>query len=316
VTARAAATFARSGRGAPHNAPVSVGIIDVGSNTARLLIAARGRHACVAAIREERAHVGLGEEIERCGHIGARKLAEAAEHCRAYASIARRLGVSEVDVVVTAPGRQAANGGALVDALAAATEAPVRVLSSEEEGRLAYLGAVAGSGTLPRTVAVCDVGGGSTEIVVGTRGPGSEWVRSVDIGSLRLTNRLLGDDPPGKAAVRAARSAAREALAGLEPPPARAALATGGSARALRKLVGRTLGAEQLERALRETARRPAEKLARRLDLDPHRARTLAAGAVILLEVQRCLGGPPFRVARGGLREGAALELLAAAVAA
>jgi exopolyphosphatase/pppGpp-phosphohydrolase len=95
-----------------------------------------------------------------------------------------------------------------------------------------------------------------------------------------------------------------------------AAYATGGSARALGKLVGPRLGAEELAVALRIVAERPSRRLAKTFDLSPTRARTLAAGALLLVCTQRLLG-VPLEVARAGLREGVALSLLAdAAVAA
>ena len=100
-------------------------VIDVGSNTVRLLVA-RPTAAGLVAAHEEKAFVGLGEEILRRGYIGEAKLAETADLARRYAGIARKHGVDLLEVVVTAPGRQAPNGDELVDALARATRAPVR----------------------------------------------------------------------------------------------------------------------------------------------------------------------------------------------
>ncbi len=287
----------------------TVAVLDVGSNTARLLIAAPCRHGAIAAIGDRRAHLGLGREIERHGDIPAPKLAETAGCAHEYAELARAAGAARLAVIVTAPGRQAGNAGALLDALAEATGAAPRVLSSAEEGRLAYDGATAMAGALPRTIGVCDVGGGSTELVVGERGHAPSFTCSIDIGSLRLTSRCLGSDPPRKADIKAARQEVERCFAGVVAPHPKVALAAGGSARALRKLVGRLLGEPQLERALREVAARPSAKIARRFDLDPDRARTLAAGAVILLEASARLGAP-FEVARGGLREGMAVALM------
>ncbi len=100
------------------------------------------------------------------------------------------------------------------------------------------------------------------------------------------------------------------------PPLPQAAYATGGSARALAKLVGQQLGSEELAVALHILAERPSRRLAKTFDLSPSRACTLAAGALLLARTQRLLG-VPLEVARAGLREGVALSLLAdAAVAA
>ena len=172
-----------------------VGVIDVGSNTVRLLVATVG-NGHVRTVREERTHLGLGEELLRHGRIRRRKLDEVADVTGDYARIARKLGVRELETVVTAPGRQGDEPARLLDVLGRATAGEVRVVSAEEEGRLAFEGAVSRADTGESVVAVCDVGGGSTELVVGTQLLGPAWVRSVDLGSLRLTAALLPGDPP------------------------------------------------------------------------------------------------------------------------
>src|SRR3954451_25208358 len=110
---------------------MKVGIIDVGSNTVRLLAAQRGPGAAVYPVREERRQVGLGEAIERQGSITAAKLAEAASTAGAYAKLARRLGCARTEVVARAPGRQSATGGDLFVALRDAVGLAPRVLSAE-----------------------------------------------------------------------------------------------------------------------------------------------------------------------------------------
>jgi exopolyphosphatase/guanosine-5'-triphosphate,3'-diphosphate pyrophosphatase len=189
------------------------------------------------------------------------------------------------------------------------------VLSADDEGRLAYDGAVARSFGLPEVVAVVDVGGGSSEIVVGTPLLGAAWVRSLTTGSLHLTRLLLDSDRPSREALEAARDVVRRALDGVQPPSPDLALAAGGSARAAAKAIGETFDADELDELARLAARKSARDLARAFGLRPNRARTLAAGAIVLAETARLLGRP-FELARGGLREGAALALAAAHVAA
>jgi exopolyphosphatase/pppGpp-phosphohydrolase len=171
------------------------------------------------------------------------------------------------------------------------------------------------SGAGRRLVAVCDVGGGSAQIAVGTRRDGLAWVRSVDIGSMRLTSRLLGDDPPGDAAVARARDEMDRMLNGFVPPAPETALAVGGSARALRSIVGNVLGPDELDEVAGILARTPASDITGLYGIDLERVRTLAAGAVILEALQDRLH-VPLRVVRGGLREGAVLELARRAEAA
>jgi len=291
-----------------------VAIVDVGSNTARLLVAVR-RGKQLSTLREDKAYLALGADIERNGRISRAKLSETETVTRRFAEIARKLGADAVDVIVTAPGRQTSEPDALVDTLAQATRAPVRVLSAEEEGLLAYEGALARTGSTLESIAVCDVGGGSTEIVVGAPPSAPTWIRSVDLGALRLTARTLESDPPRKRELQAATEEAQRCLEGIVPPRPNAGLAVGGSARALAKLVGPRLGERELRKALGLATARRAAKVAKAYGLDEERARVLPAGAIILTEVTLRLG-VPLQLARGGLREGAALALLAQAAAA
>ena len=291
-----------------------VAVLDVGSNTVRLLVA-EARGSSVAAVREAKKLLLLGKEIERRGSLSHVKLEDVRQCASGFAALARESGVARLDVVVTAPGRQAENAAQLLRILGQATAAPVRVLSADEEGRLAWEGAVAASAEPGGTLAVCDVGGGSTEIVVGTRQHGPAWSRSLDVGCLRLTERLIDSDPPGKEAMRRVRESVAEAFDGLTAPLPQAAIATGGTARALKKVVGGSLGEAELDQAVRRLTKRTAREISRSAGVDRERARTLLAGALILCEVQRRLARPLI-VSPAGLREGVALGLLAEPAAA
>jgi exopolyphosphatase/guanosine-5'-triphosphate,3'-diphosphate pyrophosphatase len=285
-----------------------VAVIDVGSNTVRLLVSEE-RGGRIEPVREARRLLLLGKEIERSGALSPGKLDAARRCARRFATLAHEADSAKLEVVVTAPGRQSANADELVRVLAEATAAPVRILSPDEEGRLAWDGAVAASAEVAPVLAVCDVGGGSTEVVVGTRKSGPVWSRSLDIGSLRLTERLLELAPPGKEGIRAGQATIAAAFDAFTPPLPQAALATGGTARALKKLVGVRLGEEELAAAVRRLTKRSAREVARSVGIDRERARTLPAGALILAEVQRRLD-TPLVVSTAGLREGLALALM------
>jgi exopolyphosphatase/guanosine-5'-triphosphate,3'-diphosphate pyrophosphatase len=282
-----------------------VGVVDVGANTVRLQVS-RGKEILV----REKAMLRLGEAIERWGRIPDEKLDETAAVVARFAAEAHRHGVQRLEVLVTSPGRQAANGEELVGRLAAAAGAPARVLDATEEGRLGFLGATATTrGPSKQLIAVVDVGGGSAQIVVGTRRNGPAWARSLDIGSMRLTSRMGFSDPPGAEALATARAEVVRLLEGVVPPLPQAAIAVGGSARAIRSIVGPDLGAEELERVLDLLARLPAAKVVARYGVEPDRVPTLPAGAVILAAIRERLA-VPLRVGRGGVREGALLELV------
>ncbi len=289
-------------------------VLDIGSNTARLLVA-EVRKGRIVPVREERYYLGLGAEILHHGSVGAAKLEEAADVTRMFAKLARKCRADEVDVIVTAPGRQAANPGELLATIARASGTVARILSAREEGELAYEGALTLEDVGRRRVAVCDVGGGSTEIVVGDGGQPSFWNTSVDLGSLRLTAACFEGDPPSAGAIAAAERLAADLFAQVEPPRAELALAVGGSARALAKLVGPVFGEGELTQALALSGAKRSAKVARAFGVDEQRARVLPAGAIVLREVTRRLGRP-LQLARGGLREAAVSRMLAEALAA
>jgi exopolyphosphatase/guanosine-5'-triphosphate,3'-diphosphate pyrophosphatase len=284
-----------------------VGVIDVGANTARLLVAdiQGGRST---AVLETRTPVRLGEEIERSGVVSARKIDEVAAAVEHAVDTAWEAGADDLAVLVTSPGRQSANGKELARAVARRCDVRVRRLTAAEEARLAYLGALSSTSVAASSVAVCDVGGGSAQIAVGPPLRAPAWIRSVDIGSLRLTRRFFEADPPRRRELSTARASLDVLLAEIAPPPVAAALATGGTARALQKLVGRRLGPGELAEALEIVSRRKAKDVERAFAVPHWRARLLPAGAVILSALQERLA-VELRVARSGLREGAALEL-------
>jgi|SRR5581483_7778440 len=293
---------------------MQVAVVDVGSNTIRMLVAS-GDDGGIVRVRERKTRIGLGAEVELTGRISRAKLVEASAAVALCTAEARAVGCRRIEIVAASPGRQAANAGELIRVLARAGRAPVRVLSQEEEARLAFHGAIASGAQVDETVAVCDVGGGSTQIAFGTAELGPVWLRSIDLGSLRLTVRRLDDDPPGKKAMAAARADVRVAFDGVTVPLPKSALVVGGTARALRKLVGGRLGAEELDAALRTLRKQRSAEVARQFGVEPGRARTLPGGAVIVAELHRRLG-IPLEVASGGIREGLASSLLAELAAA
>jgi len=281
---------------------VRIGVVDVGSNTIRLLLAqVDGRD--LVPIEKERVRLSLGAEIERTGTVSDVSVATAAKAVGKLCALARSGGAEMLDVFLTAPGRQSSNADALVDALTRASKHSVRILSTDEEGRLAYAGAVATADVdLPRNIAVCDVGGASTEIAVGDPNADPKWVQSVDLGSVRLTARVDGTE--------AARAEASSAFASVDPPAVEAALAVGGSARAARRLVGPWLGEAELTEALRIVAAKPGQTISRKYGVHRTRVTILPAGLVLLAEVQGRLG-VPLHVCDGGIREGAVLATVA-----
>ena len=127
-----------------------VGVLDVGSNTARLLVADVGRDGNVVAVATESTHLGLGAEIAESGTLRPKTIARAAAVCRRYAKRARGLEATRTEIIVTAPGRQGDAASSFVARLSDETRLPVRILSADEEGELAYRGAVSRLDRAPR----------------------------------------------------------------------------------------------------------------------------------------------------------------------
>lgn len=196
-----------------------VGAIDCGTNSIRLLIADRVDGRLTDVHREMRI-VRLGQGVDATGRFAP----EAIERTRAaladYAELMRHHGVERLRMVATSATRDAANRDVFF-AMTAEVLGPVvdgavaEVITGTEEAALSFRGAVAELDAAAAPFVVVDLGGGSTEVVLGTAesGPAVVASRSVDIGCVRLTERCLHSDPPTAAEIAAAREVVRDALA-------------------------------------------------------------------------------------------------------
>jgi exopolyphosphatase/guanosine-5'-triphosphate,3'-diphosphate pyrophosphatase len=283
--------------------------IDIGSNTTRVLVAEPGEGQ-LRTVMEQRAYTRIGKASKHNGRIDADKIAEVAEVVATQVRLAAELGAEAIRTVATAAIRDAANRDEVVAEIARVAGVAVEVLSEDEEGRLAFVGATKTLGhPVEGEIAVVDVGGGSSEIVLGTVPGGAHHVHSFKIGSGSLADDFLEKDPPSAAELRALRDHLGDFFEGVEIERPDQAVAVGGSATSLRRLVGAVLEYETLERAVRVLAGAPIIEVARRFELDARRVRVLPAG-VLLLEKLSELLGQPLQIGKGGLREGVILDLL------
>ncbi|MGC1166403.1 MAG: hypothetical protein WA862_09860 [Solirubrobacterales bacterium] len=261
-------------------------------------------------VMEQRAYTRINKALDGDGAIAAVKVEEVCEVVATQVRLAQELGAETIRAVATAAIREAANGEAAAKAIGEAAGVQVDVLSDEEEGRLSFIGATKGLGhPVDGKIGVVDVGGGSTEIIIGTVAGGVEKVRSWRVGSGVLADELIGSDPPSAAEIRKVRDRIDDIFAGVEVEHPAQAVAVGGSATSLRRLVGTVLEYETLERGIRVLSGAPSADVARRFELDPVRVRILATGVLLLEKVSELLG-QPLQIGKGGLREGVILDLL------
>lgn len=288
-----------------------IACIDIGSNTTRLLVADLVDGAVVPLV-QERSFTRLGRVCRPGEPVPPATLELLAEVVAEQVAVAREAGALALRVVATAALRRTADGAAACAALGTAAGVSVELLGAEEEARLAFAGATAAlRGTAAdEPIAVADIGGGSSEVIVGTRGGGVAWSCSLPIGSGDLAEEHLRHDPPLPSELGAIATVAEAAFAGIEVPPVTRAVAVGGSATSLRRLVGERLDPEALVRAVATLASAPAAVVASQHDLDPVRVHLLPAGILVLAAVAARLG--PLTVAEGGLREGLVLAQAAA----
>jgi exopolyphosphatase/guanosine-5'-triphosphate,3'-diphosphate pyrophosphatase len=290
--------------------------VDIGSNTTRLLVAEVDEDGVWRELMTQRAYTLIGKQTGSSGRLRKKVITNVSEVVSTQVRLAREMGADDITIVATAAVRAAPNRDKLVEAVLDRTDLPVRILSGSEEAQLAFIGATKRLGAPAEgTIAVIDVGGGSTEIAIGTVDEGSTWDATFRVGSGMLTESYVKSDPPGVGELSRVRQHVSGVFEGLDLPAVDKAVAVGGTATSLRRIVGAELSHETLERGLRILAEAPAAEVAERFDLAPERVQLLPAGMLVLEELSDLLG-LPLSIGNGGLREGVILAGVAEAQAA
>jgi exopolyphosphatase/guanosine-5'-triphosphate,3'-diphosphate pyrophosphatase len=323
------------------------GVIDVGTNTVRLLAVAVSDDG-VQVLDEFGEVTRLGGALHRSGLIAPEDAARTLACLTVCVERARRAGVGLLDIIGTEVFRRATNGPVVAADFSRALGHLVRVIDGEEEAEASYLGALFWDevDAAPGPAIVIDVGGGSSEVILG-EGAVLFETRSLPIGALTLTEEALPGDPPGLAPLEAARlglarrldplvsvKAALTALASRSPArqagrrsdggPGVRVHAVGGTACAVgawvhnvvpyvaREVQGRWVDRGALGRAILDWSTMTIEDRRLRGRMSEGRARVLPAGALLLDALLEALGCPGFRVSTYGLRHGTILRRLLA----
>ena len=197
-----------------------VAAVDCGTNSIRLLVAdvtgARPQEVSLRDVHREMRVVRLGQGVDATGVLAPEAIERTRVVLADYTAALRRTGVERVRMVATSATRDAANRDDFFGMVRATLGAEAEVITGDEEARLSFDGAVGDLHPDDGPFVVVDVGGGSTEVVVGDltpSGPVVRAARSVDVGCVRLTERCLPDDPPTPDQVAKARAVAAEILA-------------------------------------------------------------------------------------------------------
>lgn len=282
--------------------------IDIGSNTVHMLVAT-WRGGCLAPLDDASELVGLAREVYAGAIIAPEGIDRAAAAAQGLAARARARGAEVVRLVATAAVRDAANRADVVAAVRAATGLDLEIIGGEREATLSYRGAAAGEDAA--SLQVCDVGGGSTEIIRAEQGH-ITLQTSLPLGSSRLADLYHADPPVADELARVEEAAAR-ALASLPGwRPARLVV-TGGTATTLARLAGATgrrytMPVAELSSLRELLSRETADAIARFYDVELARARLLPAGAAIIAALCAAAGGEEVELTAAGLRDGLLIE--------
>jgi exopolyphosphatase/guanosine-5'-triphosphate,3'-diphosphate pyrophosphatase len=285
--------------------PVVRAAIDCGANSVHVLVALAQDHR-LRPLMDESTFLGLGLAARR-GRLGEAKISELVATVVRYADAARRLNAGQVLVVGTDPFRRARDAATVVAELRQAADLELAILSVEEEAVLTLLGVTEGR-QVERSLSVCDIGGGSTEVAILEPGRPPRAV-AIHAGSASLPERLNPRDPPTRADIANLRSAAAIAVRRAHLPRTERFVAVGGTSTNLLRLLAvasadRSLTGERLEEILRVLADEPAAVVAERHGVNPVRTPLLPAGAAILEAILAQSGTDHVEVVDASAREG------------
>ncbi|HTX30880.1 MAG TPA: Ppx/GppA phosphatase family protein [Solirubrobacteraceae bacterium] len=303
-----------------------IAVVDIGTNSTRLLVCDREGDQITDELERESSVTRLGAGVDADG-----RLAEASMD-RVYATLDKYRELidgrdAQVKIaVLTSAVRDAANGREFADTVAARYGLTPHVLSGDEEAELTFLGAMSERDPADETpTVVVDIGGGSTEVVIG-RGRQATFHVSTQAGVVRQTERHIHDDPPTEEELDETRADVRETLGQGVPEEQRQAvehaIAVAGTATSLgaiaqelepydpEKVHGYRLTRSECEEILKRLAAIPLDERRQVPGLHPDRAPTIVAGVIILTEVLRLFGLNEVEVSEHDILRGAALGLV------
>ena len=304
-----------------------VAVVDIGTNSTRLLIADVAPGGALAEVRRESIVTRLGDRVDATGRLRDDAMQRVFETLAGFRELIDEHGVAACTAVLTSAVRDAANGAQFTTRVREQHGLDARTIGGDEEAALTFAGATSERARDGVELVVVDIGGGSTEFVVGRDG-GVDFHVSTQAGVVRQTERHIDDDPPPRAAIAAL---GREVAAIIEanvPAQLRdrvgqgiAVAGTATSCAAIEleldpydpaRVHGHALTRATCERILGRLAGLTNDERRNVTGLQPDRAPTIVAGVAMLIEVLDAFGLSEIEVSEHDILRGAALRLAAA----
>jgi len=301
-----------------------IAVAYLGTNSTRLLVATVAEDGTLEEIDRRTYVTHLGHGVDTTGRLSDDAMERVHARLSAYREIADAHGAQRRVAVATSAVRDAENGEHFRDAVSRRHGFEVRVISGDEEARLTFLGATSGRGPAGGPILVFDIGGGSTEYVVGAPGAPPSFHVSTRLGSVRQTERHIHTDPPRGEQLSALAEATAHIIATAIPEDERTRVDTGiavaGTATSLAaidqrldpydpaKVQGYVLTLAAGERMLAMLAAIPVAERRGVTGLLPDRAPTIVTGAVILLESMRAFGLESVEISEADILHGTATD--------
>jgi exopolyphosphatase/guanosine-5'-triphosphate,3'-diphosphate pyrophosphatase len=301
-----------------------VAVYDLGTNTTRVLVADVD-DGQVHELERRTKVTGLGRGVDSSGRLSDEAIERVSATLEDYKEVVDELQPERTVALATSATRDAANGDDFRQLLHDRFGLDAQIIPGEEEARLTFLGATAARRNGDGPFVVIDIGGGSTEYVVGTAGSDPSFRVSTQAGSVRQTERHLKEDPPSDEDLATLQASVRSIIHHAVPPDVRrqvkAGIAVAGTPTSLaaidqqldpydpEKVQGYRLLIEACDRMLGELARIPLDERRQVVGLHPDRAPTIVAGAAILLESMRLFGLDWVEVSEADILHGAALDV-------
>jgi exopolyphosphatase/guanosine-5'-triphosphate,3'-diphosphate pyrophosphatase len=298
-----------------------VGVVDLGTNSTRLLVA-DVEDGAVLEVARRTVVTRFGEGVDATGRLSEAAIGRVEETLGGYREVLDRLGPERVVAVATSAMRDAENGPAFREHVRERFDIDARTISGDEEARLTFRGATAERTDAASTV-VIDIGGGSTEYVVGRPHEDPTFHVSTRMGAVRHTERFLASDPPTNEEVVALSADAERIVKDDVPAEAREptehGIAVAGTATTIAaidqeldphdrdRIHGYRLSLAACERMLAMLAALPLAERRQVTGLHPDRAPSIVGGAVILVESIRAFELPEVEISEADILHGAAL---------